>query len=893
MMMAEENILTLRWKTYLLVGATLLAAVLVVYVVSQTVFMRGFAKVETRQMQDQVKRAQAAIAQNLAELNAGVFSYSAWDDTIAFVQSGDQAYIDSNLVDSLYTGLKINLVAFAKTDGTIVYGQGFDLEKGQLTSMPAGLGTFLRPDGPLIEHLSVDSETSGILMLPGGPMLVNSQPILTSNVMGPVQGAVLMGRWLDDSTIAELSAQTLLSLNFVPPADAPGLPADVRQAVLSTIRPKDAIVARPDAHTVAGYAVLDDIFEHPALVLRVEAPRDVYDQGSTSIRYFIYALIGIVLVFGTATALVLEQSVLKRLTGLTAAVRGVRSGEGKLTPITLKGKDELSELAQTIDSGFFDLESMRQELEERHQELARSEEHFRALIENSSDLIAVMDVNGTLQFQSPSSERILGYRPEELEGKSAIDFVHPDDLAAGQQAFAKLMRGEWDPAEMLEIRFHHEDGSWRTLEMIGKRLDGPTGEPICILNSRDVTERKCLEEERLRLDRQLQQAQRLESLGILAGGIAHDFNNILTGVLGNADLALLELSPSAPVRDNLLEITVASRRAAALCRQMLAYSGRGHFVVEPLDLGALVTDMLDLLRGTISKKAGLDLGLGKDLPLMRGDASQISQVVMNLVMNASEALEDDAGIITISTEARECSRQHLGKTHPDQDLPPGVYLTLEVSDTGSGMDEETQERIFEPFYTTKSTGRGLGLAAVQGIVRGHRGVLTVRSELGRGTTFTIMLPALPAEAGARLPKTADKADDWQSQGTVLVVDDEEIIRNLSADMLKRLGLQSLLAADGRQALQIYYEHLGEISLVLLDLTMPEMDGEETLRELRLLDPHVPVVLSSGYTEQEVTSRFADLRVAGFLQKPYTLGLLRQQLREALSGETGRFPQKSS
>ena len=440
-------------------------------------------------------------------------------------------------------------------------------------------------------------------------------------------------------------------------------------------------------------------------------------------------------------------------------------------------------------------------------------------------------------------------------------------------------------AGVRETRFRNKDGSWRTLEMMGKRLDGPSGELLCVLNSRDVTERRRLEEERLRLERQLQQSQRLESLGLLAGGIAHDFNNILTAVLGNADLALGELSPSAPARENLLEITAASRRAADLCRQMLAYSGRGHFVVGPLDLGALVTDMVDLLRSTISKRARLDLSLKKDLPLMHGDASQISQVVMNLVINASEALGDKDGVITISTGTRECSRQYLGETHADQDLSPGLYLTMEVSDTGSGMDRETHERIFEPFFTTKFTGRGLGLAAVQGIVRGHKGALMVKSEPGQGTSFTIMLPALPAEAGARLPKIAEKADDWQGQGTVLLVDDEEAIRTLGARMLKRLGFEFLLAADGRQALQIYSQHLGEISLVLLDLTMPHMDGEETFRELRLLDPQVQVVLSSGYTEQDITSRFAGQNLAGFVQKPYTLGLLRERLREALREET--------
>ena len=369
---------------------------------------------------------------------------------------------------------------------------------------------------------------------------------------------------------------------------------------------------------------------------------------------------------------------------------------------------------------------------------------------------------------------------------------------------------------------------------------------------------------------------------MLAGGIAHDFNNILMSVLGNAELALTGLSPSAPARENLLEITASSRRAADLCRQMLAYSGRGHFVTEAIDLRALVEDMLDLLKSTISKKALLNLNLGKNLPPMRGDASQISQVIMNLVLNASEAIGERSGVITISTGATECSPQYLKKTYGDENLAPGLYLTLEVSDTGAGMDTATQERIFEPFFTTKFTGRGLGLAAVLGIVRGHKGALRLYSEVGKGTTFKILFPASEADAASLARKNGATKDDWRGEGTVLLVDDEETIRTLGARMLASLGFTVLIAADGREALAVYAEHRDEISLVMLDLTMPHMDGEEAFRELRLIDPEVRVVMSSGYAENDITARFAGKGLVGFVQKPYSLAELKEQLRMALT-----------
>ena len=400
----------------------------------------------------------------------------------------------------------------------------------------------------------------------------------------------------------------------------------------------------------------------------------------------------------------------------------------------------------------------------------------------------------------------------------------------------------------------------------------------------DITERKQAEEERLVLERQLQQSQKLESLGVLAGGIAHDFNNILTGVLGNAELALAELSPSAPGRENLLEIIQASHRAAALCRQMLAYSGRGQFVSELIDLNALVEDMLGLLKSAISKKALLNLNLEKDLPLLEGDSSQLGQVIMNLVINASEAIGDKDGVITISTGVRECSREYFRESYAHLDLPPGLYLTLEVSDTGCGMDRGTQERLFEPFFTTKFAGRGLGLAAVVGIVRGHKGALKVESEPGKGTTFKIRFPAGEAGEGALARERAAEVSDWRGAGTVLLVDDEETIRTLGARMLSRLGFAVLTAADGREALDALRINTGvRSSWFLLDLTMPHMDGEETFYGLRVLDPEVRVIMSSGYTEQDITSRFRDEGLVGFLQKPYTIAHLTERLRAALEG----------
>jgi two-component system cell cycle sensor histidine kinase/response regulator CckA len=500
-------------------------------------------------------------------------------------------------------------------------------------------------------------------------------------------------------------------------------------------------------------------------------------------------------------------------------------------------------------------------------------------IDYSGDYVLWLSQDARLLNVNASLCTRLGYSRDELLAMPIFDI----DMGQTREAWSERWRKAKNMGpHTFETEFRTRDGEIFPVEI--RSVSFPhEGQVYNCGIARDISERRRAEQERLELERRLQHSQKLESLAVLAGGVAHDFNNILTSVLGNAEIGLSELSLSHPARENLQEIVRSSRRAAALCRQMLAYSGRGHFVIEPIDLGTLIEGMLGLLKSTVSKKALIRLNLEKDLPLCEGDPSQLSQVIMNLVLNASEALDTKEGTITISTGVLECSPQYLRETHGYESLAPGLYLTLEVTDTGPGMDKATQERIFEPFFTTKFTGRGLGLAAVLGIVRGHRGALRVYSELGRGTTFKILLPALSADVP--LPARDDGAagSEWQGEGTILLVDDEQTILAAGARMLASLGFTVLTAADGREALAIYAQHRDEITLVLLDLAMPHMDGEETFRELRLVDPGVRVVMSSGYTEHDVVSRFTADGLLGFVQKPYSLAELAAQLQAALEG----------
>jgi signal transduction histidine kinase/ActR/RegA family two-component response regulator len=396
---------------------------------------------------------------------------------------------------------------------------------------------------------------------------------------------------------------------------------------------------------------------------------------------------------------------------------------------------------------------------------------------------------------------------------------------------------------------------------------------------RDVTERLRAEEERRRLESQMQHVQKLESLGVLAGGIAHDFNNLLVGMLGHAGLALQDLPGDAPVYDAIVQIQTAAQRAAELTNQMLAYSGRGRFVLQSTDLSAIVGEMTHLLRTAVAKNAEICLDLQPGLPAFDGDPAQIRQVIMNLITNASDAIGHEPGRITIVTGRMWVTRQYVADAWVGNDVPEGEFVFAEVSDTGCGMDQATLARIFDPFFTTKFTGRGLGLAAVLGIVRGHHGAITIDSAPGRGTTFRVLLPATRTPAVVEIPPVRPAAGKAEG-ARVLVVDDEAGVRAIAKASLRRAGFEVTTANDGAEAVAVLEEDAG-FDAVLLDMTMPRMNGAETFRQIKDRQPGLPVVLTSGYSAQDAVGRIGCDGIAAFIQKPFMPSALVQTMLEAI------------
>jgi len=518
-------------------------------------------------------------------------------------------------------------------------------------------------------------------------------------------------------------------------------------------------------------------------------------------------------------------------------------------------------------------ERLRAEIAERmlaESALGASEDRFTRAFRLSPAAITISTLeDGRYIDVNESFVRLIGHPRETLIGRTSLELGIWTNPAERELLIQRLAAGERvSEEEAVVVTAGGEQRqmllSAEVIELAGRR---------CILALfHDVTDRRRTEEA-LRL------AQKMESLGVLAGGIAHDFNNLLAVILGHNALVLSRLEEGSEAHRHVLKAMAASERAAVLTKQMLAYSGRGHFEIRPTDLNELVRQNVSLLGAALPKNITLDGKFDETIPPLAADAGQIQQVVMNLIMNSSEALGTQTGRVLVSTGVRDLLPGDLSVRQPTGEaLPPGRYVTLEVHDDGVGMDEALLSRIFEPFFTTKSTGRGLGLAATQGIVRGHRGGLRVVSAPGAGTTFTLLFPASLESSDERRAATSTSPRD-----VVLVVDDEESVREVINSVLEAAGFDTLVAGDGSAAVQLFRENGAEIGLVLLDLSMPGLSGERTFEELRRLDPTVRVLLSSGYSEAEATRRFVGRGLAGFIQKPYRPEQLVDAVRRALRG----------
>ncbi len=630
------------------------------------------------------------------------------------------------------------------------------------------------------------------------------------------------------------------------------------------------------------------IFERSRAVKLVLDPveRVIVDANDAAVRFYGFpkeTLIGLEISSIEVSSQVKQQTRHKQVFKLTGNMfteeHRLASGETRFVEV-LPSTVETNE-GTMLYCIINDITERQQALEQ----LKTSEEKHRRLFETMAQGVVYQRADGEIISANPAAERILGLTFDQMRGRTSM---HPDwrsiredgtPLEGSDHPAMVALRTKQPERGIMGVFNPRKKGvTWIDVNAIPLFEEGEQ-DPYQVYGAfDDITDRVERERDRLELERRILEAQRTESLSTLAGGIAHDFNNLLVGVLGNAELLKMDFKPTSPEYSALEEISNSADRAAELARQMLAYSGQGRFMVEPVEINEIVQDAVSMVETSLQADTTLKQELASELPPIEADSAQIQQVILNVLLNASEAIGDKPGIITLRTYIQHYDEDTLA-TNPIASNPdPGAYITLEIADTGPGIDVHDFSTIFEPFYSTRFTGRGLGLAAVSGIVRSHQGAVLVESKPGEGARFRILFP--PQESEKTAPQKAHHQESSASTSTkILLVDDEVTVRSVGERMMQRLGREVLLAAGGKEAISVFQENQKDIAYVLLDLSMPMLAGDVVFRKLKQIDPDVPIVITSGYDETHVAEQIKGLDVAGVLRKPFSMDSLREVLAD--------------
>lgn len=566
-------------------------------------------------------------------------------------------------------------------------------------------------------------------------------------------------------------------------------------------------------------------------------------------------------------------------TGLHHFPTAHRHKDGRLVHLEIS-INVLHDGGRKILVGFARDVTERKRAEEEYARLTRQQ---KLILDSAAEGIVGLNDQGRITFVNPATEQLLGRGAVELIGRAAHDALLGSTGETGlctkpDCPVCTVLRQDCR-SERGESEFRSIDGVRFPVEYSVTAMCDGTSTIGAVLVFKDVTERHRAAEQRRMLEAQIQQAQKLESLGLLAGGIAHDLNNMLAGIQGNASLALSEVPDQSRVGERLRRIIGGCDRAGKVIQQILAYSGQVTCDPIRLDLNEQIEEMTEFMRAAVPRNIALDMRLAPETPATESDSGQLQQVITNLLVNAAEAIGDESGRITISTECITLSEDDVHQYYSGQNLSPGDYVALRVADTGCGMSPETVRRAFEPFFSEKGAGRGLGLSAMLGVVRAQGGGVRVESTLGEGSSFTVVLPACESLSDEEV--VVKPRQQAPNDATVLVIDDEDDVRDVIRDMLTYRGMRVLTAENGERGIETFKQYAKEIDVVLLDMTMPGKSGGEVFREILGIDPEAQVIIASGYSRERVTSRFDDKHPAAFVHKPFTADTLLESIASVL------------
>jgi len=837
----------LRAKIQVVVSVVLAGTLVALYFLTRHTLLVQFSRLEQQQTREHLDRLKTGLATELDLMSVNARDDAMWDEAYEFVQHPRPGWGESNFGEGTLAYLRLNVLVFLNEAGKPVYGCEFDSEsQKQRPASEELLSSLVKLTRS--QSLDKDHGARGLVSLPDGPMLVAIWPVIHSTGAGVPKGALVIGRRFDKAELQRLGRSADFQLDILSAGQL--LASSSQSNSPRRLTPREPVlVEATSASQVAGYALLSDIYGNPSIILRLLTPRAIYEQGRATVFYLILMTLATGLVFLMVSAVLMDQVILSPLIRLHDAVVSIGTGGDPGRRVPQEGSDEIAQLGASTNR-------MLAALEQSQQALRRQAYAFEAC----TDGIAIFDEDGTMAYANHAHAALFGFRDKnELSGKSWRDLYAPEDAARVQaQILAELSKERTWEGEILARR---QDGKLFPHFVSVAHVAGGGWVGVC----RDMTAQRAMED-------QLRKKQRMEAVGTLAGGIAHDFNNLLTVILGYGQTLLAKVENQPRLQSNAEHILKAATRAAALTRQLLAFSRKQVLQPRVLDLNAVMQDLEKILRPLVNGDVVMMTRLASGLGSVRADQSQIEQVIVNLIVNARDAMAN-GGLLTVSTENVDWPG--------NVSVPEGRYVVLSVKDTGTGMDPEVLAHIFEPFYTTKDVGKGtgLGLSTVYGIVEQSSGYIAVESQPGKGSEFRIFLPRVDAVADS-LPEEKPSLARQKGHETVLVVEDDPGVLELAQEVLASCGYKVLCASHSAALEEILRDHPGNIDLLLTDVRLPGITGREVAMRVQQAHPAVKVLYMSGYAAPNLPAQGTENGIS-FVQKPFTTAQLTERVREAL------------
>ncbi len=914
--------MTLKVRILLILSAVIALYTLLDFCIQRLVISPSYTELERSHGKRDMDRCVAALRREIRDLDVVTYDWASWDDMVAFVRNRNKDFIKSNLLLTTFVDNNLNAIYILNRAGEVVWGQVRDVKTGKELHLPQFPAKFFPKDNPLIQQRSIHAGIDGIYMTARGPMLVASRPILTSNNQGPSRGTFIMGRFLGKSLIAKLVAQTRVDFHVTllgQQASAAGGDGQMLSHIAAASLPR--MVAR-NRHILQVSTVFPDIEGRPLLLLKADIKRTITAKGRATLQYALISVLWSGAIILIVLLLLLDRTVIRPIGILTRHSTSVRRSNDLSVRLGDLGlRDEIGILASEFDHMLEQLRHSRADLEERvaqrtaelaelnsrlqkeveerkraegtladhrnrleeevtlrtaellevNQKLRReekalrdSEARYRDLFENASALIQIVTPDGGLLYVNRAWRETLGYEETDLAELSMKDLVDPDCGTDPEKILQQI--NEQGKIDRINTVFRARDGRKIMIEgtansAVVDRRPGFT-RWIC----RDVTEK-------VRIEAEMFKTQKLESLGLLAGGIAHDFNNLLTAIKGNVSIAKMSLDPEEKVFSRLCDTEKAIVRTQALTRQLLTFSKGGSPIKKSASIREIIFESAQFsLSGS---NVSCDMHLDEGLWAVEVDAGQIGQVIQNLVNNAAQAMPD-GGVITISGS---------NVTVPAGKMPSlgeGEYVRISVQDHGTGISPQCLPKIFDPYFTTKEKGNGLGLAVAYSVIANHGGRIFVESEPGTGTVFHIYLPAADVSAE---PVSESVETAYSGEGRILIMDDEALVRETLTEMLVFLGYECEVAINGEETVSRYVqsiEYNRPFAAVILDLTIQGgIGGKETMGMLLEINPQLIGFVSSGYSKDAVLADYAAYGFRGVIAKPYNIPALGKALHEVL------------